>query len=93
MTFSGATKQCTSFSIVDDDIAVEGSETFIVVIKPPYGVQTGSIDKAEIIILDNDGKYFFICVLATHIELHYALDICRIRYSVNNKKGGGERRR
>lgn len=59
VTFSGATKQCTSFSIVDDDIAVEGSETFNVVIKPPYGVQAGSIDKAEITILDNDGKYYY----------------------------------
>lgn len=56
MTFSGATKQCTSFSIVDDNIAAEGSETFIVVIRPPDGVQAGSINKAEIIILDNDGR-------------------------------------
>ena len=50
------TTRCTSFTIIDDDIALEGTETFNVVynIVSPPGAMRGPIEEAWVDIIDND---------------------------------------
>ena len=51
-----STTQCTSYSIVDDDIAAEGEETFKAVIEnTPFGVSVGVLGRTDITITDDDG--------------------------------------
>ncbi len=51
---------CTTFDIVDDDIALEGDEAFNVVfefVNPQFDVVKGSNEPGMVIIEDNDGEY------------------------------------
>ena len=52
------TTGCTSFDIVDDDIALEGTETFRVVynIVSPPGAMRGPVSEAWVDIIDNEGE-------------------------------------
>ena len=47
-------EQCVPFFAVDDDIALEGDETFQFVIEPSPNTQVGSPDMAEVTIVDQD---------------------------------------
>ncbi len=51
---------CTTFDIVDDDIALEGDEAFNVVfefVNPQFPVAKGTDDPGMVIIEDNDGEF------------------------------------
>ena len=54
-------KTCASFDVnIVDDVIVESKETFNVSIDPlslPYGIVLGNITTAEVVILDDDGKF------------------------------------
>ncbi len=57
----GGQRVCTTFEIVDDDIALEGDEAFNVVfefVNPQFPVDKGSNDPGMVIIVDDDGEYF-----------------------------------
>ena len=47
-------EQCVPFFAVDDDLALEGNETFQFVIEPSPNTQVGSPDMAEVTIIDQD---------------------------------------
>ena len=53
---SSSSRQCTSFTIIDDNVAIEGPETFVAVLNLPPTVQPGQIIETVITILDDDGK-------------------------------------
>ena len=52
------TTRCTTFDIVDDDIALEGTETFRVayIIVSPPGAMRGPVSEACVDITENDGE-------------------------------------
>lgn len=54
--FSGPYTSCGSFPVIDDKIAFEGDETFVVrILDPLAAVQLGSNTTANVTIVDNDG--------------------------------------
>ena len=63
------TTRCTSFDIVDDDIALEGTETFRVVynIVSPPGAMRGPIEVAWVDITENDGEKI---IAHAHTHVH-----------------------
>lgn len=56
--FSSPHTSCAFFAILDDKIAFEGEEGFVVGIQAPSGAeyQIGTNSTANVTILDNDGK-------------------------------------
>lgn len=51
---------CTSFEIIDDSIALEEDEVFVVNFSPEEGEFTiGDNSQTKVTIHDNDGKYSF----------------------------------
>ncbi len=57
----GGQRVCTTFEIVDDDLALEGDEAFNVEFEfkdPQFPVTKGSDDPGMVIIVDDDGEHF-----------------------------------
>ena len=55
-------EQCISVGIVDDEVALEGEETFQFFFDTlPEGVVAGEPSEALVTILDNDGKPCYQC--------------------------------
>ena len=50
-----SSRQCINFTIINDDVAIEGNETFVVELVPPPNVLPGDPTETEITIVDNDG--------------------------------------
>ena len=59
--FSSPYESCGAFTILEDTIAFEGEERFAVRLLPPldaeYSYEIEQNATADVIILDNDGKY------------------------------------
>lgn len=49
-------ESCAEIQIVDDLIALEGTETIVVTFVAPDGTQQGNIPTSTISIVDNDGE-------------------------------------
>ena len=57
VTFAaGETEACTNFVVVDDLLALEGDETFVVDYVVPPGVQSGTPSSTTVTIVDDDRK-------------------------------------
>ena len=73
------TTRCTTFDIVDDDIALEGTETFRVayIIVSPPGTMRGPVSEAWVDITENDGEKGLLHTHThTHTLTHKGLDSC-----------------
>ena len=58
-------EQCITFEVMDDDIALEESETFtweLTLISTPVGVVLGDNPTTDIVILDDDRESIVICI-------------------------------
>ena len=53
---AGSTRACVEFIIVNDNIALEGDETFTATFATPDGFNPGEPQTATIAIIDNDGR-------------------------------------
>ena len=53
---TGATETCTNIELVDDDIAMEGNETFRIELMSLFIPIPLDISTAEVIIIDDDSK-------------------------------------
>ena len=51
---AGDTEACTRFVVVDDSLALEGDETFVVDFEVPSGVQSGTPSTTTVTIIDDD---------------------------------------
>jgi len=53
---AAASQACADIPIIDDDIALEGDETFQVTLVVPPGTPSSHPDTATVTIKDDDGK-------------------------------------
>ncbi len=72
---------CTVFNITDDQLALEGSETFAVGISLPPGSPAvlGTLSQASVTIEDDDGKLYSLCTNSCRLEtgwLKYQVALC-----------------
>ena len=51
---AGDTEACTRFVVVNDSLALEGDETFVVDFEVPPGVQSGTPSTTTVTIIDDD---------------------------------------
>lgn len=56
------TMACANLPITDDDTALEPPETFQVDLIPPEGVPVSPPESVVVTIIDDDGKWLFVCV-------------------------------
>ena len=56
---TGATETCTDVGVIDDDIAMEGNETFAVELLLPFILLPLDISTAEVTIIDDDSKTIY----------------------------------
>ena len=56
---AGETEACTNFVIVDDSLALEDKETFVVDFVVPPGVQSGTPSSTTVTIVDDDRKFVY----------------------------------
>lgn len=66
---AGDSVVCTSFEIIDDLLALEEDEKFVVDVGPEEGdVEFGDNNRTTVTILDDDGTYIF---AATYTIINY----------------------
>ena len=53
---AGSTRACVEFIIVDDDIALEGDETFTATFATPDGFMASEPSISTVTIIDDDGR-------------------------------------
>ena len=69
---------CTRFEIIDDLIALEGEENFVIDVRPRQGlVQIGIKNRTVVTIEDNDGGLFF--------NGHYTVSTSHHNYELSYK--------
>ena len=52
---AGSTRTCVNFVIIDDDLALEGDETFTATFETPDGFVSADPTTATVTIVDDDG--------------------------------------
>ena len=68
---AGVREHCTEIPIIDDSIALEGDEAFVVKLdmsQLPDGVRPGSTNISSVIITDNDGR---LTVVVVFFRIHF----------------------
>ena len=55
---AGSTRACVNFVIIDDDLALEGDETFTATFETPDGFASVDPSTATVTIIDNDGTSY-----------------------------------
>lgn len=68
---SDETQVCVEIPVLDDDIALEGTEVFQVSLVTPTDVQNASPEPSRVLIIDNDGML----VSTVSINIHWIINI------------------
>ena len=71
---SGTREHCTNISVIDDSLAFEGDEVFVVkfdISQLPDGVEPGPTNISVVRIIDDDGKS--VCYLYSYLSICFSL--------------------